>query len=204
MIVSHILYKVNDLEASMRYFRSLGFQVEYGSKEKPHNALIYFSDGPYIELLKKAPISGATQLLLRGLGQGKVADRFKHWERVEEGFFGLCLENDQTHFTLEKSILKQYQQTYFTTKSKRKDPFNRLLKWKLLFPHELKLPFLMTAFNINPKPNNFIHPNGTKRIEQVTFGTDEHLFPVIEALCNDNCLNLCIGKGVLRVSYTKV
>ena len=87
MKVSHVLYKANDLESAIIKFQNMGFKVEYGSKNKPHNALIYFSEGPYIELLSKAPVPFYIHLILRLLDQGKVAERFIHWKNVKEGFF---------------------------------------------------------------------------------------------------------------------
>ena len=36
---------------------------------------------------------------------------------------------------------------------------------------DINLPFLMTYFNIDPKPKNFIHPNGIKRINKVSYNT---------------------------------
>lgn len=87
MKVSHILYKVNNLEESVLKFQDEGFNVEYGSKIHPHNALIYFSEGPYIELLEKAPVSSFIKVLLRVIGKGNIADRFLQWEEEKEGFF---------------------------------------------------------------------------------------------------------------------
>ena len=49
MKISHVLYKVNNLEDTVSQFRNQGFTVEYGKKDKPYNALIYFEEGPYIE-----------------------------------------------------------------------------------------------------------------------------------------------------------
>lgn len=201
MKVSHVLYKTNNLEECVVKFKNMGFEVEFGSKTNPHNALIYFSEGPYIELLKKAPVPFYINLLLRVVGKGKVADRFKYWKTVEEGFFGLCLENHETDFKEEEKILIKNQQNYFITKSSRTDNLNRVLKWKLLFPYELKLPFLMTYFNIDPKPKNFVHPNGIKRIKRISFGTDKKHISIIEELCDDKILELFIGNGVQEVSY---
>jgi hypothetical protein len=201
MKVSHVLYKTNNLEECVVKFKNMGFEVEFGSKTNPHNALIYFSEGPYIEILKKAPVPFYINLLLRVVGKGKVADRFKYWKTVEEGFFGLCLENYETDFKEEEKILIKNQQNYFITKSSRTDNLNRILKWKLLFPYELKLPFLMTYFNFDPKPKNFVHPNGIKRIKRISFGTDKKHISIIEELCDDKILELFIGNGVQEVSY---
>ena len=48
----HLIYKVKDLQQAVKEWEAKGFIVEYGRREKPNNALIYFSQGPYIELLK--------------------------------------------------------------------------------------------------------------------------------------------------------
>lgn len=45
MKVSHILYKVNDLDEAVRDWSKEGFTVEYGKTKNPYNAIIYFSEG---------------------------------------------------------------------------------------------------------------------------------------------------------------
>ena len=201
MKVSHVLYKTNNLEASFKEFEKLGYKVVNGSRKKPHNALIYFSEGPYIELLEKAPVSSFLKVILRLLGKGKVVDRFNSWENSTEGFFEICLENNTTNFKKEEKILAKFGEDYFITNSKRIDVSNRVLKWKLLFPNQLKIPFLMTQFNINPKPKNFVHPNKIKRIKQISYSTEASIIPVINELCNDDILQLFIGKRDCKVTY---
>tara|TARA_B110000503_G_C7121918_1_gene402888 strand:- start:803 stop:1411 length:609 start_codon:yes stop_codon:yes gene_type:complete len=201
MKVSHVLYKTNNLEASFKEFEKLGYKVVNGSRKKPHNALIYFSEGPYIELLEKAPVSSFLKVILRLLGKGKVVDRFNSWENSTEGFFEICLENNTTNFKKEEKILAKFEEGYFITNSKRIDASNRVLKWKLLFPNQTKIPFLMTKFNINPKPKNFVHPNKIKRIKQISYSTEASIIPVINELCNDDILQLFIGKRDCKVTY---
>ena len=201
MKVSHVLYKTNNLEASFKEFEKLGYKVVYGSRKKPHNALIYFSEGPYIELLEKAPVSSFLKVILRLLGKAKVVDRFNSWENSTEGFFEICLENNTTNFKKEEKILAKFKEGYFITNSKRIDASNRVLKWKLLFPNQIKIPFLMTQFNINPKPKNFVHPNKIKRIKQISYSTEASIIPVINELCNDDILQLFIGKRDCKVTY---
>jgi hypothetical protein len=201
MKVSHVLYKTNNLEASFKEFEKLGYKVVNGSKKKPHNALIYFSEGPYIELLEKAPVSSFLKVILRLLGKGKVVDRFNSWENSTEGFFEICLETNTTNFKKEEKILAKFEEGYFITNSKRIDVSNRVLKWKLLFPNQTKIPFLMTKFNINPKPKNFVHPNKIKRIKQISYSTEASIIPVINELCNDDILQLFIGKRDCKVTY---
>ena len=141
MKVGHVLFKTNNLKASFKAFEKLGFNVEYGSKSKPHNALIYFSEGPYIELLEKAPISPFIKLILRLMGRGLLVERFNSWENAEEGFFEICLENNTTNFEKEIKILNKFKEGFFVTRSKRIDPSHRVLTWKLLFPNQIKNSF---------------------------------------------------------------
>jgi len=201
MKVSHVLFKTNNLKKTFKEFEKSGFKVEYGSKKKPHNALIYFSEGPYIEILEKAPVSSFMKLILQFIGKGYLAERFTSWENAEEGFFEICLENNTSNFRAEKKLLKQLGEKYFVTQSKRIDPMNRILKWKLLFPRQIKIPFLMTPFNINPKPKNFAHPNKINRIKKISYYTEANIIPIINELCNDDILQLSTGKGECKVTY---
>ena len=201
MKVSHVLFKTNDLKKTIKEFENSGFKVEYGSKKKPHNALIYFSEGPYIEILEKAPVTSLIKLILRFIGKGCLVERFNSWEQAQEGFFEICLENKASNFRVEKQLLKQFGEKYFVTQSKRTDPLNRVLKWKLLFPSQIKIPFLMTPFNINPKPKNFVHPNKINRIKQISYCTEANIIPIINELCNDDRLQLSAGKGECKVTY---
>ena len=201
MKVSHVLFKTNDLKKTIKEFEKSGFKVEYGSKKKPHNALIYFSEGPYIEILEKAPITSFFKLILRFIGKGYLVERFNSWENAQEGFFEICLENNASNFRAEKQLLKQFGEDYFITQSKRIDPMNRVLKWKLLFPSQIKIPFLMTPFNINPKPKNFAHPNKINRIKKISYYTEANIIPIINELCNDDILQLSTGKGECKVTY---
>ena len=202
MKLSHILYKAADLDTAVREFRALGFQVEYGSKKNPHNALVYFSEGPYIELLgSESPVSPFISFILRLIGKAKVAERFKRWKTAEPGYFELCLENYNADFKVEEAVFKTFSQPYFITKSSRHDPQDRLLKWRMLFPLEVDLPFLMTYFNIDPKPSNFKHPNGYTRVKMVRYTTDEKWIPLLDALCEDHTLKMEAGKKNIEVVF---
>ncbi|MEO1437157.1 MAG: VOC family protein [Bacteroidota bacterium] len=201
MKLSHVIYKVNDLQQAVADYRQQGFKVDYGSKKNPHNALIYFSEGPYIELMAKVPVPASVKYFLTILGKGKVRDRLEYWQNAKPGLMDLCLETELLHFKREKAIFKAYQQAYFQTRSARLDPMDRHLKWKMLFPMELQLPFLMTAFNINPKPIDFIHPNGIRKITQVAYGSQPVFLPFLNALCPDEALQLFVGKGMRELKF---
>ena len=195
MKLGHILYKVNDLDLAVKDFSAKGFNVEYGSKENPHNALIYFSSGPYIELIQKPPVSRLSKFLLKIIGKKSLLDRINYWEKSKEGYFEICLET-KNKMNVVRQTLQNNSIKYFETSSKRLDPNNRHLKWKLLFPLENKLPFFMTQFNIDPRPKNYTHPNGITRIDKVKFGIDSKLSPIINKLCKDETLCVVNHPGI--------
>lgn len=203
MKVSHILYKVKELEKGVEQFRQQGFTVEYGTKKKHYNALIYFSEGPYLELIGNLKLPGVLNLILKIVGLGNVVNRLDRWRNAEEGLIDICLENYKTHLEQEKKTLSDFGQKYFERNGKRLDQKNRLLKYKVLFPFALELPFLMTYFTIDPKPKNYIHANGVKGIRSISFGTKEEFVPLINALCDDQTLKLFIGDGVKNLEYEK-
>lgn len=136
-------------------------------------------------------------------GKGKVVERINNWHYSEEGLIAICLENYKTNLSQEKKILAKYNQKYFERPSKRLDIKNRLLKFKVLFPNELKIPFLMTYFNIDPKPKNYVHKNGIKKIKSISFGTEKEFIPLINELCDDDTLKLFLGQGVKDLKYEK-
>lgn len=203
MKVGHILYKVKNIDKAVAHFRQEGFTVEYGTKKKPYNALIYFSEGPYLELMGNIKLPYIFNFLLKILGKEKIVERINSWHYAKEGLVGLCLENYKTDLEKEKKILHSYNQKFFEKNNKRLDTKGRHLKFKVLFPDEMKIPFLMTYFNIDPKPKNYTHPNEIKGISNISFGTNEEFIPLIKELCDDKILNLFVGNGIKDLKYDK-
>ncbi|MEM1257321.1 MAG: VOC family protein [Bacteroidota bacterium] len=204
MNVSHILYKVKDLKQGVEQFRQQGFTVEYGTKKKYYNALIYFAEGPYLELVGNLKLPKVLKLILKIVGMGKVVERLDAWNHAKEGLIDVCLENYRTDLEEEKKVLKKFGQKYLERNSKRLDQKDRLLKYKVLFPFALDLPFLMTYFSVDPKPKTHIHSNGITGIKSISYGTKEEFIPLINALCKDETLKLFIGDGVKNLEYENV
>lgn len=203
MKVSHILYKVKNLDEAVKKYKEQGFLVEYGQKKAPYNAVIYFSEGPYLELLGNVKLSNFKVFLLKLFGKNKVAERINGWHYANEGLIAVCLENYKKDLKEEKKILKKYNQKYYERKGSRLDTKNRLLEYRVLFPDEFKIPFLMTYFTIDPKPKNFVHKNGIRRIKSISFGTEKKLIPLINELCDDKVLKLFIGEGIKDLEYER-
>lgn len=201
MKVSHIMYRVPDLEKAVEEYRKKGFAVEYGKVKNPINALIYFSEGPYIELLAGSQMPAVFKKLFRLFGQGKLVDRLDSYDNHPGGSCGLALENYKTDLESEGEILKKYGYGLFQMNNRRDDTKGRKLRFKVGAPNDIQIPFFMTYFNIDPKPTAFVHPNGVVRISHVTFGTRKELFPLIKELCDDEILELHEGNGVEEFTF---
>lgn len=201
MKVSHIIYKVSNLYEAVEEFKSKGFEVEFGTSKNPYNAIIYFSEGPYLELLASSGMPGMVKKLLRVFGKGRFADRLDYWDNHRGGPCGVALENYKKDLEEEIRILEKHKLGYFKMGSRRNDTKGRKLRFTCLFPDELQIPFFMTYFNIDPKPKNFIHPNGVKRIKNISFGTKEEFVPIIGELCDDATLTLFIGNKIKDLEY---
>lgn len=82
----HVVIAVHDLNRAMDDYRALGFNVIYGGRHASnttHNALIYFADGTYLELLAPTgedAVSGTTDY------RALLGER--------EGLIGYCLAGD--------------------------------------------------------------------------------------------------------------
>ncbi len=204
MKLGHILYKVNDLDEAVEEFSKRGFTVEYGKKNNAYNALIYFAEGPYLELFHNSGMPSLVKTFLKLIGKKPLVHRLNTWENSKEGLIGVALENDRFDLDIEQRILDRANQKYFKVNSGRTDAKGRKLRFKVIMPDEMAIPFLVTEFNINVRPpKDYVHPNGVKRIKSVSFGTKEEFVPIIKQLCDDG-LELFIGDDVKNLEFEYV
>lgn len=201
MKLSHVILKVDDLDKAVQEWTDKGFVVEYGRVKKPNNALIYFKEGPYLELYLNCGMPSIAKKMLRFFGKKDLIDRFDAWDSHEPGLIGLEVETYEKTPREELEKLKRYKEKYTVISSGRKDTKGRDMKFYCVFPDSLKIPAFMTYFSIDPKPKTDIHPNGVKGIESVAFGTEERFIPLIRELCDDERLKLFIGEGVKDLKF---
>ena len=196
MKLSHVILKVDNLGKAVEEYTGKGFAVEYGRVKNPINALIYFSEGPYIELLAGTGMPAAAKAMMRFFGKDILIDRVQRLDSCGPGYCELALENYEKDLSKEKAILKRYGIRSSGMPSHRTDTHGRDLRFRLLVPEPLELPFMMTYFSVDPKPTNFVHPNGIRSISKVVYGTSPERFPLIKELCDDERLELKAGSGI--------
>jgi len=200
MKLSHVVYKVENLDAAVTQYRKDGFDVEYGKEKKPYNAVIYFADGSYLELLYKTGMPAIALKLLSLFGKKAFAHRLTTWENSEEGLIGVALECKEDQLDDAKKILREAGQNYFQVKSMRPDTKGRELRFTGIMPDEMKIPYFGTC-DTDLTRKDFVHPNGIKGFKNISFGTKEELLPLIKRLCNDTRVSLFVGDGVKELEY---
>ena len=202
MKLSHLILKVEQLDQAVRECRKEGFAVEYGRAKNPINALIYFSEGPYIELLDSSRMPDAVKALMRLLGKGALVDRFERLDSCAPGYRELALESYGSNLAKERAVLRKHGIRSCEAPARRVDAHGRDLRFRIASPTALDIPFLMTYFSADPKPKNFVHPNGIEQINRVVYSTNPVRFPLIRELCDDERLELA-STGNIEVSFKK-
>jgi len=176
----HAVIVVPELEQAISNFEALGFSVQRGGSSKPaHNALIYFSDGTYIELITL--ISRPARLLFRllyitgllGLAarhKPTIRSRFILWFGGPTGLRDWCvrcssLDNAIEHFRHQG--IETFDGKYFS----RKKPNGDLAEWRLAGPANKYMPFLIEDISPTqirvPYKNTSDHENGATGIAAI-------------------------------------
>ena len=198
MQLGHVIYKVKDLSRAVADFEARGFAVEYGTVKRPYNALIYFSSGPYLELLARTGMPPLLGRLLALGPRGGAARRFLSWDRGPEGVCGLCLEGDASELEEGATLLSGKG---LRLKPKRVDPHGRELRYEVFFPDDVDLPFLMSHFSTDPRPRDFTHPNGIGSIAHVTYPMPERKWNTVLRLSDDDRLELVEPWQAMTVTF---
>jgi catechol 2,3-dioxygenase-like lactoylglutathione lyase family enzyme len=181
---SHLVYKVDDIRATVRDFTELGFTVEYGSDPaRAHNALLWFAEGPFIELFE---LHHAARMLRWpfAAGFGRAAgDRLARWARPGEGWRDLALETDDLTLAGTRAALRAAGVPVSrVVKGRRTRPDGQLVRYQFLCPRPHRLPFVVSAYDPPQRPAQVEHPNGVCGIAQVRMGVEAADRPVFDAL----------------------
>ena len=181
----HAVIAVSDLDEAIANFKSLGFLVQRGGTTGPvHNALIFFQDGTYLELI--TPVSSRARVLYRLLYSSGVLGlaaryrpalmlRFALWFGGPSGLRDWCIRCAD----LDKSIELFRARGLETTDTElfsRKRPDGEVAKWRLAGPTNRCLPFMIEDISPTeirvPFQTNCQHPNGVTGISAVVLGRD--------------------------------
>lgn len=203
MRTSHVIYGVEDLSKSVEEWRDKGFKVEYGVVSKKLNAMIYFSEGPYIELFNTnlpSIVKIFMKLYFFIKGGKSFTDRLVSSNVLKSNNGIFCIEKDPGNLDDEIAFLKKKGIKGYFFNGKRKHFSGNILTWKTFFPNDLGLPFLATFFDdYDPRPKNFVHPNGIKGIKTMTLLTDARSVKILKKMVDDKRLLYKVGNAEAQI-----
>jgi len=169
MKISHLIYKADDLQKAVSAFEDMGFKIEYGKKDDPYNALIYFEDHTYIEIMQNIHISKVVGFLLKLFGMRGYLESSLAQNDLPEGFFRFALLMEPSD---KKELAGRYKKylnvSSFFAPVSRTDIHGHKLKCKCLMPSDCNYPFFNTEFQCE-ELWQITHPNGIKGIKEVIF-----------------------------------
>lgn len=165
---SHVLIGVNDLPAAVADCERMGFRCVWGSApERAHNALIYFEDGPFLELVKPATITGPAWLAMTAMLGRPTARRIRRWAEASKGLVEYALETDDADVSGVRADARvagaPLGRSFGTTRTR---PDGVRLAWQMTAPAALDLPFVMSAYTPpdTQAPEVRHHANGARRV----------------------------------------
>lgn len=207
MKLSHVQIKVADINKAAEDFRRLGFEVEMG-RENATNAFIFFGNDVFIELFSMAPSTEKMAFLL-GLYRGRgMKERWKKWSCRKDMLLDFAIEGK----TPERADLKNFNKRREEIIRKgipcskpvvgsRKPPNKPKTKFGFFAPDIPELPFVVSAYTVNQKPERSNHKNGARRIKWLKVEcTPEHGKMIRRLVGDDKQIRLVRGSKTRPVS----
>lgn len=170
--LDHVLIKVKNLPQVMCDFQDAGFQVFPGSKEGYYNALIYFQDCTFIELIDDRVFpdySGKSIINSFRFLRGITTRKTMYWSQKKGRIIDYALHTGQ----IEEVAADNNQALDRVHRMTRTDVMGNELNWKLLMSKDPYLPFLMTDYYPVKLPTSDAcnHSNGVTGISSLKIKT---------------------------------
>lgn len=179
--IDHLIVRVDDLHAGVKEFTDAGFAVFYGvRKEKAYNALIYLQDHSFLELVDMKAAPGFAKTLVK-LGVIRLIstafDRLGHYLFKDERLldyviYSADIDTSQARFGKHSTKVLRI--------GKRKKPNGTVVRWRMFFPNDFDLPFVMTDYTPEKisADETDVHPNGITGLHtiEVAFADEPETF----------------------------
>ncbi|WP_337186911.1 VOC family protein [Phenylobacterium sp.] len=166
--LSHILIRVADLHAAVATYRALGFTCVWGADpDRAHNALIYFEEGPFLELFTPPAPSKARDGAVSLVAGPRAAARLRRWATPGEGPIEYAVEIPDFELGASRADLRKAGiRMSRPFRGRRRRPDGIELAWWLSMPSDLELPFLMGTYRPadDQPPEARRHLNGARRV----------------------------------------
>ncbi|QKX05495.1 hypothetical protein HN014_11395 [Aquimarina sp. TRL1] len=179
--LDHVLIRVDNLETGIGDFRKEGFTVYPG--EKGYNAMIYFKDHSFIELVAPSRFPGIYTLLARIGFFSLLGTAFR---RI--GTYAVWKERFLDYSVYSSAIEKQHTDVQNRSskllKMNKKNKNGDTIYWRLFAPKERSFPFVMSDYSPYKYPDKtaHTHDNGVEGIEELVISVNENLKSYLERL----------------------
>ena len=198
--IGHVIYKANDLEQAVAEFRAEGFEVEYGKVRDPHNALIYFSTGPYVEIIAGIHMPAVVRGALALTGHRRMVEDYDRLAQAPQGYSRIVFEVEREKFTALEHLCAVHDRSTVISPVARKDPHGRRLSCRCLVPDDWSVPMFVTPFAVDTHRAS-AHPNGFTRIEEIRYAGSETAVGICLGAQAEERLRCSIGDGTIEVSF---
>ncbi|EMM6760066.1 VOC family protein [Pluralibacter gergoviae] len=202
---SHILCKVSRIDDCVRDLELAGFSVQRGGA---HNALVWFEQGPFLELFELPgwcrPLS-----LPFGLRFGRSAGRrLAFWAGAGEGWCDVALEprgyrpDDPLHLDdIHRRLRALAPGASRIINGSRNSAGGGRVRYRFMTAGDRQLPFIVSHYHPPQRPERVRHANGARSVARV----DLHLPATAHAalgqlLPEDTWLKAHIGERSLGVT----
>lgn len=169
MRCSHILHRVDDIHAAVRAFQQVGFTVVYGRRpDRSSNALIWFEEGPFIELVRVPRLSLPLRWAVQLYGGRGLRRRVERWAGQDHSWIDVSVETDDESIGAERDrLVAAGVPMSRILNMRRATPDGVTLRWQLAVPQDPSLPFAMSAYRPSARPERVVHANGATAVARV-------------------------------------
>lgn len=163
--LDYVLIKVSDLEKAIADFKKAGFKVYPGEQKDYYNAMVYFSDDSFIELVDE-------NVLPSFLKNGIIAS-FSPLLPIEyrKAILWAGLDHPFIDYAVHSSDLAELRNKALgdTTTMTRTDSKGTLLEWQIISSKDPYLPFVISDYTPHklPETNAVTHTNGVQGISSL-------------------------------------
>lgn len=201
---SHVWLRVDDLHRAVAELRDLGFAVEWGSDPKSaRNAMIWFADGPFIEISAVPPFLARLRWLIAIRHGRATGDRIARWADPATGWRDLALETDDKDLTATRDRLRGAGiDVGRIVRGSRTRPDGDTVTYQFLAVRPDRLPFVVSSYVPPQRPSYVAHPNGATGVHAIHVGVAPVDAAAFDALADDRAglvVHRATETGVLEV-----
>ena len=206
---AHVICKVNNIKQAVIDFQKLGFSVEWGSNpQKADNALIWFNEGPFIELFEEKSFYYKFSRMISIFCGSAAGNKLRKWYLMKEGWCDVAgedINNNENMIEDEKLNCKELDDlrkkirrigldTSKVIKGNRKKPNGKIVRYSIFYLSPVEYPFVVSKYDSLQRPSIIVHQNGALEIEKIIISVPQKMIKkYIQLFGNDSRIEIRKG-----------